>query len=150
MPLDDRSESFQDRSDVPNLSLADGGVAHPDVQKQSMYAGNTRGQNSDQERTKQAWIHQRAVKGNARMRQLYGTEPQRRGGTTTKQRYGHEHYVEIGTKGGETVRDKRGKDFYVEIGRRGGKRPKHRSDASQVNADAIEVEYESSLTPPPV
>jgi general stress protein YciG len=67
----------------------------------------------------------RNARGSARVREPNGTEAQRRGGMTTKQRYGREHFVEIGAKGGELVRDKRGKDFYVEIGRRGGKSRKH-------------------------
>src|SRR5262245_1001863 len=81
-----------------------------------------------------------AARAHARMQDLYDSEPQRRGGTTTKQRYGHAHYVEIGTKGGEAVRDKRGHDFYVEIGRRGGKSPKQHSHESQASEDASRSE----------
>jgi general stress protein YciG len=138
MPVNDASESSQERNDELGFLVADGGLAYPDDQKQPIFSGNIPGKNLNQGSAEQAQKLQRAVKGNARMHALHGTEPQRRGGTTTKQRYGHEHYVEIGTKGGEKVRDKYGKDFYVEIGRRGGKRPKHHSDASQVNRDAIE------------
>jgi general stress protein YciG len=80
------------------------------------------------------------------MRELHGTDPQRRGGATTKQRYGHEHYVEIGAKGGEVVRNKRGKDFFVEIGRRGGKSSKRQSDVPQGSEamEAEEQEFEES------
>lgn len=45
-----------------------------------------------------------------------------KGGQTTKARYGHEFYEEIGRKGGEAVRDRRGHEFYEEIGRKGGQK----------------------------
>lgn len=44
----------------------------------------------------------------------------RKGGQTTKARYGSEFYRDIGRKGGEAVRDSRGHEFYEEIGRKGG------------------------------
>lgn len=43
----------------------------------------------------------------------------KKGGATTKARYGHEFYVAIGRKGGRKVRE-RGHEFYEEIGRKGG------------------------------
>ncbi len=46
-------------------------------------------------------------------------EAARRGGETTRDRYGAGFYEEIGAKGGRTVRDERGTEFFEEIGRRG-------------------------------
>jgi general stress protein YciG len=48
-------------------------------------------------------------------------EAGRRGGQTTKARYGPEFYSKIGAKGGETVARERGSDYYAEIGRKGGR-----------------------------
>ncbi|MFH0903473.1 MAG: KGG domain-containing protein [Pseudomonadota bacterium] len=63
-------------------------------------------------------------KGDLTVREA-GRRGGQKGGQTTKERYGHEFYEEIGRKGGETVRDTRGHEFYEEIGRKGGSRVKH-------------------------
>jgi general stress protein YciG len=47
-------------------------------------------------------------------------EAARKGGNTTKQRYGPDFYSRIGRKGGQRVAKERGPDFYSEIGRKGG------------------------------
>ncbi len=48
----------------------------------------------------------------------------RKGGRTTKDRYGEEHFGRIGKiggkKGGETTKRRYGTDFYQKIGRLGG------------------------------
>lgn len=50
----------------------------------------------------------------------------RKGGLTTKQRYGSEFYQEIGRKGGKkgglTTKRRYGSEFYQRIGRKGGSR----------------------------
>ena len=51
-------------------------------------------------------------------------EAGRKGGATTRERYGHEFYEEIGKKGGQkggqTTFKRYGAQFYEEIGRKGG------------------------------
>ena len=47
-------------------------------------------------------------------------EAARKGGNTTKQRYGPDFYSRIGRKGGQRVAKERGPEFYAEIGRKGG------------------------------
>ena len=51
-------------------------------------------------------------------------EAGRKGGKTTKQRYGEEHFGRIGKiggkKGGETTKERYGSEFYQKIGRLGG------------------------------
>lgn len=51
-------------------------------------------------------------------------EAGRKGGRTTKQRYGEEHFGRIGKiggkKGGETTKERYGSEFYQRIGRLGG------------------------------
>lgn len=47
-------------------------------------------------------------------------EAARKGGTTTKERYGPDFYSRIGRKGGQRVARERGPEFYSEIGRKGG------------------------------
>ena len=48
----------------------------------------------------------------------------RKGGQTTKNRYGPEHFGKIGRiggkKGGETTKQRYGSEFYQKIGRLGG------------------------------
>jgi uncharacterized protein len=57
-------------------------------------------------------------------RKMSRAEAGRKGGQTTKQRYGDEHFGRIGKiggkKGGETTKQRYGSDFYREIGRIGG------------------------------
>lgn len=52
------------------------------------------------------------------------TEAGRKGGKTTKERYGPEHFGRIGKmggkKGGETTKARYGSEFYQRIGRKGG------------------------------
>lgn len=48
------------------------------------------------------------------------SEAARKGGNTTKARYGPEYYAAIGRKGGERVARERGSEYYAEIGRKGG------------------------------
>lgn len=47
-------------------------------------------------------------------------EAARKGGNTTKERYGPDFYSRIGKKGGQRVARERGPEFYAEIGRKGG------------------------------
>ena len=51
-------------------------------------------------------------------------EAGRKGGKTTKERYGDEHFGRIGRiggkKGGETTKKRYGSEFYQKIGRLGG------------------------------
>jgi general stress protein YciG len=51
-------------------------------------------------------------------------EAGRKGGRTTKERYGEEHFGRIGKiggkKGGETTKERYGSEFYQKIGRLGG------------------------------
>lgn len=47
-------------------------------------------------------------------------EAARKGGNTTKERYGPDFYSRIGRKGGQRVARERGAEFYSEIGRKGG------------------------------
>ncbi len=46
----------------------------------------------------------------------------RKGGASTRARYGTEHYVEIGRRGGQTTAARYGPAFYGRIGRKGGQR----------------------------
>lgn len=52
------------------------------------------------------------------------SEAGRKGGKTTKARYGDEHFGRIGKiggkKGGETTRERYGSEFYQKIGKLGG------------------------------
>ena len=49
-------------------------------------------------------------------------EAGRKGGKTTRARYGTEFFQEIGAKGGRTVSERYSNDHFREIGRKGGKR----------------------------
>jgi len=51
-------------------------------------------------------------------------EAGRRGGSTTKKRYGGDFYKAIGKKGGETTKARMGPGFYEKIGRKGGRQMK--------------------------
>ncbi len=48
-------------------------------------------------------------------------EAGRKGGQTTKSKYGSKFYEEIGRKGGLATARTHGHEFYEEIGRKGGK-----------------------------
>ncbi|MGH2393910.1 MAG: hypothetical protein ACRDGH_10550 [Candidatus Limnocylindria bacterium] len=49
-------------------------------------------------------------------------EAGRKGGTTTRQRYGSEFYQEIGQKGGRTVSERYSHEHFQQIGRKGGRK----------------------------
>jgi general stress protein YciG len=57
-------------------------------------------------------------------RKMSRAEAGRKGGRTTKDRYGDEHFGRIGRiggkKGGETTKRRYGSEFYQKIGRIGG------------------------------
>ena len=55
-----------------------------------------------------------------RSRPMTIEEAARKGGNTTKERYGPDFYSRIGRKGGQRVARERGPEFYSEIGRKGG------------------------------
>ena len=62
--------------------------------------------------------------GQTRPQKMTRAEAGRKGGKTTKQRYGEEHFGRIGKiggkKGGETTKERYGSEFYQRIGRLGG------------------------------
>ena len=62
--------------------------------------------------------------GSDRPQKMTRAEAGRKGGKTTKQRYGEEHFGRIGKiggkKGGETTKERYGSEFYQRIGRLGG------------------------------
>jgi len=60
------------------------------------------------------------VSGTNEERPMTIAEAARKGGNTTKQRYGPDFYSRIGRKGGQRVAKERGPEFYSEIGRKGG------------------------------
>ncbi|MEP7082745.1 MAG: hypothetical protein ABI841_07190, partial [Chloroflexota bacterium] len=49
-------------------------------------------------------------------------EAGRKGGTTTRARYGAEFFQEIGAKGGKAVSERYSNEHFREIGRKGGRR----------------------------
>ncbi|HET8570788.1 MAG TPA: hypothetical protein VFN14_02780 [Candidatus Limnocylindria bacterium] len=49
-------------------------------------------------------------------------EAGRKGGKTTRQRYGAEFYQEIGQKGGKTVSERYSHEHFQNIGRKGGRK----------------------------
>jgi general stress protein YciG len=49
-------------------------------------------------------------------------EAGRKGGNTTRERYGSGFFQEIGAKGGKTVSERYPSDHFREIGRKGGRR----------------------------
>jgi uncharacterized protein len=49
-------------------------------------------------------------------------EAGRKGGKTTRARYGPEFFQEIGQKGGKAVTERYSKEHFREIGRKGGRR----------------------------
>ena len=60
------------------------------------------------------------------IRKMSRAEAGRKGGQTTKKRYGPNFYQQIGRKGGKkgglTTKQRYGADFYRTIGRKGGSR----------------------------
>ncbi|MGH2773364.1 MAG: hypothetical protein ACRDIU_09555 [Actinomycetota bacterium] len=65
--------------------------------------------------------------GNAsNQRKMSRAEAGRKGGLSTKQRYGENYFSDIGRmggkKGGESTKKKYGVEFYQQIGRKGGAR----------------------------
>jgi general stress protein YciG len=48
----------------------------------------------------------------------------RRGGASTKKKYGPAFYQSIGKKGGETTKKRHGREHYEKIGKKGGQRVK--------------------------
>jgi general stress protein YciG len=59
-----------------------------------------------------------------RKRKMSRAEAGRKGGLTTKQRHGDDHFSKIGRlggkKGGEATKQRYGVEFYQQIGRKGG------------------------------
>lgn len=59
-----------------------------------------------------------------RKRKMTRAEAGRKGGLTTKQRHGDDHFSKIGRlggkKGGEATKQRYGVEFYQQIGRKGG------------------------------
>jgi general stress protein YciG len=51
-------------------------------------------------------------------------EAGRRGGSSTKKKYGGEFYKSIGKKGGDTTKERMGPGFYEKIGKKGGAKVK--------------------------
>jgi general stress protein YciG len=66
------------------------------------------------------------VVGMVDTRKMSRAEAGRKGGQTTKQRYGEDFFGKIGRmggkKGGETTKRRYGIEFYQKIGRKGGSR----------------------------
>jgi uncharacterized protein len=54
--------------------------------------------------------------------QMSVREAGRKGGETTRARYGSEFFQEIGAKGGRAVSERYSTDHFREIGRKGGRR----------------------------
>ncbi len=63
---------------------------------------------------------EKKAEGEEEHRPMTIEEAARKGGNTTKRRYGPEFYSRIGRKGGQRVARERGPEFYSEIGRKGG------------------------------
>ncbi len=51
-------------------------------------------------------------------------EAGRRGGTSTKKKYGGDFYKAIGKKGGDTTKQRHGREHYEKIGKKGGQHMK--------------------------
>ncbi len=51
-------------------------------------------------------------------------EAGRRGGASTKKKYGPQFYHSIGKMGGETTKKRHGREHYEKIGKKGGQRVK--------------------------
>jgi uncharacterized protein len=49
-----------------------------------------------------------------------GTESARRGGLSSRAKYGRDYFALIGRKGGLTLSKRRGPEYFAEIGRHGG------------------------------
>src|SRR5215510_2554136 len=74
-------------------------------------------------------------KGGQTTRERYGRpfyeQIGRKGGETVRETHGHEFYEESGRKGGQTVRDERGHEFYEEIGHKGGQKVRELIEAGK-------------------
>jgi general stress protein YciG len=63
-------------------------------------------------------------------------EAGRKGGSTTRDRYGSDFFQEIGAKGGRTVSERYSSEHFREIGRKGGRRVAELiARAKQLDAD---------------
>jgi general stress protein YciG len=69
---------------------------------------------------KKAPLDEEAEEETPKERPMTIEEAARKGGNTTKERYGPDFYSRIGRKGGQRVAKERGPEFYSEIGRKGG------------------------------
>jgi hypothetical protein len=55
-----------------------------------------------------------------------GTAAAKRGGIAAREKYGVEHFRQIGKKGGTTVKERHGSEYYSRIGHQGGEQTKAR------------------------
>lgn len=84
-------------------------------------AGNKPGPKKGDPRSKEAGrkggetIKQKVVKDKD-----YFARIGKKGGSSTKEKYGADFYAQIGRKGGETMKRERGPEFYSRIGQKGG------------------------------
>ena len=69
---------------------------------------------------------------NGQSQRMTRAEAGRKGGLTTKQRYGADFFGKIGKiggkKGGDTVLERYGREYFAEIGRKGGLSPRKPRD----------------------
>ncbi len=70
-------------------------------------------------------------------------EAGRKGGKTTRSRYGAEFYQEIGQKGGRTVSERYPHEHFQQIGRKGGRKVAELID----RAKRIDQQEQGSLNP---
>jgi general stress protein YciG len=74
------------------------------------------------ERTDRDDATQRSTERTERSEGMSVREAGRKGGKTTRDRYGTDFFQEIGAKGGKTVSDRYPSEHFREIGRKGGRR----------------------------
>ena len=98
-----------------NMPRDDEGAKLPNetLQNNDETRGETEGVQGGAQQAEQA-------SGESRERPMTIEEAARKGGNTTKERYGPDFYSRIGRKGGQRVARERGPEFYSEIGRKGG------------------------------
>ena len=65
------------------------------------------------------------------MKEMTVSEAGRKGGETTKKRYGNGFYEAIGKKGGKVTSSRHGKPFYEAIGQKGGQRVRELIEAGR-------------------